>query len=196
MNYVPLSEVTDNIGRSPPRNRDKSTNLAVKVVGSGLHARRPASYSKPARRTNLATVPNDVLLPKLQSNNKIVYVDDTSVEAFSSTEFFNLRSKSNRLDSRYLFWFLKSRFFEFEKNRRCTGSVISTLPLSELGQIKIPLPANIAEQRRIAGVLNKANFIQQKCQEMHELVDVFINSIFLELFLNHRAGGRRNLSRQ
>ncbi len=63
---------------------------------------------------------------------------------------------------------------------KVTGT-ISNLSLGEIGNFKVPLPP-LAEQRRIAAILDKAEEIRAKRRATVALLDKLPQSIFLEMF--------------
>ncbi|HAU1368097.1 TPA: hypothetical protein F8R78_08095 [Legionella pneumophila] len=84
-----------------------------------------------------------------------------------------LKPLTNNLDEKYLYYFLKqaklpddagySRHFKFVK------------------RLEIPLPP-IAEQKRIAAILDKADAIRRKRQQAIELTEQLLRSVFLDIF--------------
>jgi type I restriction enzyme S subunit len=60
------------------------------------------------------------------------------------------------------------------------GSLVRARP-SEIARIEIPLPP-IAEQKRIAAILDKADGIRRKLQQSLRLSDDFLRSVFLDMF--------------
>lgn len=60
------------------------------------------------------------------------------------------------------------------------GSLVRARP-SEIARIEIPLPP-LAEQKRIASILDKADGIRRKLQQSLRLSDDFLRSVFLDMF--------------
>ena len=60
------------------------------------------------------------------------------------------------------------------------GSLVRARP-SEIARIEIPLPP-LAEQKRIAAILDKADAIRRKLQQSLRLSDDFLRSVFLDMF--------------
>lgn len=65
--------------------------------------------------------------------------------------------------------------------KRKTGSAIRRIVLSDLKQVRIPLPST-EEQRRIAAVLDKADFLRNKRREALVQLDRLAQSIFVCMF--------------
>lgn len=60
------------------------------------------------------------------------------------------------------------------------GSLVRARP-SEIARIEVPLPP-LAEQKRIAAILDKADAIRRKLQQSLRLSDDFLRSVFLDMF--------------
>ena len=83
------------------------------------------------------------------------------------------------VDTQYLGRFLQSRFTEIRSN--CTGATIPHVSKSHLLAIDVPLPP-LAEQKRIAAILDKADAIRRKRQQAIQLADDCLRAVFLEMF--------------
>ncbi|HDZ8837451.1 restriction endonuclease subunit S [Aeromonas veronii] len=87
--------------------------------------------------------------------------------------------KPSQLYSRYLFYFMDKYL---EKLRiQSIGGVIKYIKLGMLTDAEIPLPP-LAEQKRIAAILDKADAIRQKRQQAIALADQFLRSAFIDMF--------------
>ena len=60
------------------------------------------------------------------------------------------------------------------------GSLVRARP-AEVERIEIPLPP-LAEQKRIAAILDKADAIRRKRQQAIQLADDFLRAVFLDMF--------------
>ncbi|MCW6037511.1 restriction endonuclease subunit S [Spirulina subsalsa FACHB-351] len=87
-----------------------------------------------------------------------------------------LRPKNN-IDIRYLCRYLE----RFDVVPFITGSTRGKLTKSAASKIPVPLPP-IAEQRRIAAILDKADGIRRKRQEAIRLTEELGRSLFLDMF--------------
>lgn len=91
-----------------------------------------------------------------------------------------IRAKPSKSDSGYLFYYLRSPAFR-AWTRKSAGANIKNIRKSELDQFEIPAPT-LSEQKRIATILNKADNIRHKREQMLAMADRFLGSTFLELF--------------
>ncbi|EGR2223370.1 restriction endonuclease subunit S [Vibrio parahaemolyticus] len=61
------------------------------------------------------------------------------------------------------------------------ATTVAIVSKSKFEELEIPLPP-LAEQKRIAAILDKADAIRQKRKQAIELADEFLRSVFLEMF--------------
>lgn len=91
-----------------------------------------------------------------------------------------------RLDKQYLRRFLESQGDHFEKFSR--GATVKGITREHLGRLAIPIPfpddprRSLAEQKRIAAILDKADAIRRRRQQAARLADTLIPSVFYEMF--------------
>lgn len=83
------------------------------------------------------------------------------------------------LDTKYLLYFL--RFYEPKLAQISTGSTFGAISRDDLENIRVPiLPP--PEQRRIAGILEKADRLRRQRHYVLELSSIYLQSVFLEMF--------------
>ena len=90
-----------------------------------------------------------------------------------------LRAKSPDLDMQYLWHWLATAKPVLEHSGR--GSTFKQVTRDAVESLSLPLPP-LAEQRRIAAILDKADAIRRKRRESIELLEEFLRSVFLEMF--------------
>lgn len=86
---------------------------------------------------------------------------------------------TNTVFSPYAGRFLQSKFNFLRDN--CTGATIPHISTPSLLGIKIPLPP-LAEQQKIASILDAADSLRQKDQQLIEKYNALSQSLFLEMF--------------
>jgi type I restriction enzyme S subunit len=96
-----------------------------------------------------------------------------------SQDITALSPDTSRLHPPYLVEFLKTRATHFESQAR--GATIKGITRQVLTDIQVPLPS-LAEQRRIAAVLDKADELRAKRRAALAELDTLTQSIFLEMF--------------
>lgn len=128
---------------------------------------------------------NDVLLAKItpcMENGKAAMVSGLpTLVGCGSTEYHVLRAREGTWP-RYLFHSVWNEPFRNLAAKNMTGSAgQKRVPRSFLECHKIPLPS-LAEQKRIAVILDKADAIRRKLQQSLRLSDDFLRSVFLDMF--------------
>jgi len=83
--------------------------------------------------------------------------------------------------SPYLAYFFKSPNYWYQIGGMASGATLPGVNASKLAELEFPLPP-IAEQKRIAAILDRADAIRQKRKQAIELADEFLRSVFLDMF--------------
>lgn len=127
--------------------------------------------------------PGDVLLSKIVPHIRRCWVVPAKGEhrQIGSGEWIIFRDK--RFDSSFLKHFLTSNVFHSQFMNTVAGvggSLVRARP-AEVERIEIPLPP-LAEQKRIAAILDKADAIRRKRQQAIQLADEFLRAVFLDMF--------------
>jgi type I restriction enzyme S subunit len=129
-------------------------------------------------------VSGDLLVAKITpcfENGKIAEAVIRRRVGFGSTEFHVIRPGAS-LDARYALHYLRQPWVRVQGARRMTGSAGQRrVPEDFLAALQIPVPA-LAEQRRIAAILDKADELRAKRREALAKLDTLTQSIFLEMF--------------
>ncbi len=127
----------------------------------------------------------DVLLAKITpcfENGKIAQAILSKRIGFGSTEFHVIRPRTDKLDARYTHHYLRLDRIRVAGERRMTGSGGQRrVPEAYLAELEIPLPP-LAEQRRIAEVLDRAEALRAKRRAALAQLDSLTQSLFLDLF--------------
>ena len=92
-----------------------------------------------------------------------------------------LRGKPKILSQEYLLYALKTLFVQRQLYERAASTTVLGIKQSELIQVKIPLPP-LAEQKRIAAILEKCDRLRRTRRYTLQLSDTFLQSVFLEMF--------------
>lgn len=83
------------------------------------------------------------------------------------------------VDSNYLYWCMK--FCAPKLAQQGSGTTFKEVSKTVVERFKIPLPP-IAEQKRIAEILDKADAVRRKRQEAIRLTEELLRSTFLDMF--------------
>lgn len=151
--------------------------------------RTVAGREAPSRARQLVST-GDVLVATVRPNlNAVAMVPDDLNSATASTGFCVLRPVPERLDSRYLFHWVRTPLFVGEMVKRATGASYPAVSDRIIGQSTIPLPP-LAEQRRLAEILDRADALRAKRRTALDRLDMARQSVFLDLFGDPAANDR------
>lgn len=139
-------------------------------------------YETKPSRANMEVKENDIIFAKMKDTMKIFRVSSNETKYIFSTGFSILRVMDyEMIHPDYVFYWLKSSYFQNQKNKECTGATQKAINESKLKKFKIPLPP-LQTQMKIVAILKKAERLKEWRKESDELTDVFLKSTFLEMF--------------
>jgi len=129
---------------------------------------------------------NDVLVAKITpcfENGKLAIADELPTEVgVGSTEFHVFRPDDQKLDGRYLYYLLRAPYVKIAGAMKMKGAVGQRrVPSEFFSRLKIPLPP-LAEQKRIAAILDAADKLRAKRREAIVQLDTLLQSTFLDMF--------------
>jgi type I restriction enzyme S subunit len=108
-------------------------------------------------------------------------VPDQLDGATASTGFCVLRARESKCDAGYLFHWVKSPAFVADMVNKATGASYPAVSDRIIFDSRLPLPS-LAEQRRIAEVLDRAEALRAKRRAALAQLDSLTQSLFLDLF--------------
>ena len=121
----------------------------------------------------------NVLYSKLRPYlNKVVLPDE---QGLATTELVPLCPDENRLDRKYLAYYLRSNRFVSWISDQVAGAKMPRVSMKVFWEHQIPLPP-LEEQKRIAAILDKADCVRRKRQQAIDLADDFLRCVFLDMF--------------
>ena len=120
--------------------------------------------------------PRSVLL---SSRAPIGLVAINTIPVCTNQGFKNLVPRNGAIDSDYLFWWLKCNNAHLQSLGR--GATFKEVSKAIVAGIQIPLPP-LAEQKRIAGILDAADALRAKRREALAQLDTLHQSTFLDMF--------------
>jgi len=162
--YIDLSSV----------DKDEKT-IVLKLV------QRVSAEDAPSRARQIVRS-GDILVSTVRPNlNGVAMVPAELDGAIASTGFCVLRSETERLDSKFLFHWVRSPQFIADMTRKATGASYPAVSDRIIHESLIPFP-DPSQQERIATLLDKADGILRKRREALKLADEFLRSAFLDLF--------------
>jgi type I restriction enzyme, S subunit len=133
-------------------------------------------------RARLVLKALDVLVSTVRPNlNAVAMVPPDLDGAIGSTGFTVLRPHPQRLDPRFLFYWVRTDAFVANMVKKGTGASYPAVSDRIVLDSKMPMPS-LSEQRRIADILDKADAIRRKRKEAIALTEELLRSAFLEMF--------------
>jgi len=103
---------------------------------------------------------------------------------------FILRVDNKISSSKYVFHFLRSPKGKGEILSDFRGATVGGISRGFLDKVNVPLPP-LAEQQRIASILDKAELVKRKRELAIEKLDELAQSIFIEMFGNPATNPKR-----
>tara|TARA_R110002167_G_scaffold188380_1_gene389985 strand:- start:47946 stop:49103 length:1158 start_codon:yes stop_codon:yes gene_type:complete len=98
-----------------------------------------------------------------------------------SNNLFKISFDLKVVDRNYLYLMLSSNVFQNVLQDQMKGGIQKHLGHQTISRQEIPLPP-LAEQKRIAAILDKADAIRRKRKQAIQLADDFLRSVFLDMF--------------
>lgn len=174
-----------------PRADNVSDDASVSFVGmadldatAGLTLRCNMRRFGEVRRGYTTFRDGDILIAKITpcfENNKIGQARLQTPVGAGSTEFHVLRPQETLFD-RYALHFLRQQRIRSQGELRMTGSAGQRrIPANYLSALTIPLPP-LDEQRRIAAILDKADSLRMKYQQISTALAQVCSSIYIHMF--------------
>jgi len=115
-------------------------------------------------------------------HNKITWAKKEHLPLCLNTSTIRFKTlDENVLDIKYFSYFLKTRLFADQLSRLITGSAQLNFGPSHLKQISLPLPP-LTTQKRIAEILDAADALRRKDQELLKKYDELAQAIFIDMF--------------
>lgn len=180
-NTIPLGEVVAFSREAVPPEAIKSGTRYVgleNITGDGQICGVRGVDNGDLASTKFSFTPRHVLYGKLRPYLRKIARPD--FDGICSTDILPLLP-SPRVDRDYLAQFLRLDSSVAFAESRSVGVNLPRISPTVLGTLEIPLPP-LAEQRRIAAILDKADALRQKRRLALQKLDSLAQSIFLDMF--------------
>ena len=112
-------------------------------------------------------------------------VGPTNLAPFTCCLGRGLSAIRAKRDTDYLYLFRFMRFYAPELEKAGKGSTFESITRDDFAEIFLPLPS-LEEQRRIAGILERADRLRRLRLQALEISDTYLQSVFLEMFGNEQ----------
>lgn len=185
--HVPIKDCVENISTTNPL-KFKSNEKFIYVDLSSINQTSKVietkkvieSHTAPSRARQII-YDGDVLISTVRPNlNGVAKVNSEFNNTIASTGFCILRANKNIVDSDYLFNWVKTNNFINEMVKQATGASYPAVSDKMILNSLIPLPP-LAEQKRIATILDKANEIKAKRELALAKLDKLAESVFQDI---------------
>lgn len=184
---VPIRRLTAPVAPWNPRSAPETTFRYVDIAAIDRRTKTLLAVptlritAAPARARQILRT-DDVLISTVRPNlNAVARVPPEYDGAIGSTGFCVLRAIRDRLDARYLLHWVRSNSFVAEMTRRATGANYPAVSDAVVKDSQIPLPS-LAEQRRIADLLDRADAVLRKREAVVTVADDLAMAAFDEAF--------------
>lgn len=192
MNSAPLGELLVKVqsgfacGEQDPNGifQFRMHNIS-KDGGLAVDSRRRIPVGAHRRVEQFELFPGDVLFNATNSPDNVgksALIRDLDEFTVFSNHFLRLRPDPGWLDSAYLWRWMQSEYQRGLFRGMCRQWVNqATVDRESLLSLRIPLP-NVEEQRRIAGILDRADAIRAKRRQVLAHIDTLIQAVFHDMF--------------
>jgi len=127
-------------------------------------------------------LPGDVVIAKLGDPCGVAcVVPKAAGEGVIVADIVRFRGNPNKVDHQFLVHFINSPIARVFIDREAKGTTRQRVNLANFKKLPVPLPP-IAEQKRIAAILDKAEELRGLRRKALEQLDALTQSIFLEMF--------------
>lgn len=92
-----------------------------------------------------------------------------------------IRPNQNKVDNRWLMHTINSPVMRQRINEYVTGTTRQRISRGNFSKLKVSVPS-LAEQRRIAAILDQADVLRQKRQQAIEKLDQLLQATFIDMF--------------
>ncbi len=175
---------TIQIGKTPSRHesdywRDGTHAwLSIADMNQGRYLNNTKEYITDlgVKASNIKLIPKNTLV--LSYKLSIGKVGITQKPMYTNEAIASLTELDSQVDINYLYWALQHIDLLENADRAAMGKTLNKAKLSE---VKIPLPP-LAEQRRIASILDQADELRQKRQQAIEKLDQLLQATFIDIF--------------
>lgn len=165
-------------GQSPPSSEYNKNGKGVPFFQgkADFGLTNPVTRNWTTKTTKLS-VPDDILI---SVRAPVGSVNINNIDACIGRGLSAIRVNKN-ISRDYVYQYLKVN--EKRISKMGVGSTFTAINQKDLASIEIPIPENLADQIRIAEVLTKVETLIQQRKESIDLLDDFLRSTFLDMFV-------------
>lgn len=138
--------------------------------------------NKPSRANRIGSI-DDLLFAAMKGTKKVLLINNENKDYIYSTGFVFLKCKDNMLPS-YLYWYLKSDYFNNQKDKYSTGATMQAISKNDIKKINISVVPSINEQIKRVDNLLKINSAISTCKKQIDDLNKYKASLYNEMFVN------------
>ncbi|MBP7776375.1 MAG: restriction endonuclease subunit S [Acidobacteria bacterium] len=147
------------------------------LVGKRIHKTGREITKAGLASCSAALLPAGAVL--LSSRAPIGHVAIAAVAMATNQGFKSLVPRSDTAEPTYLYWWLKAHRSHLESLGN--GATFKEISKATVARVEVPLPP-LAEQRRIADILDRADAMRAKRREAIALLDSLTQAVFVDMF--------------
>ena len=187
MNLTPIRELVKKTHQLDPQKLGRDTFIYVDISSvdkdtKKISAPQILSVNDAPSRARKEIKADDVLVATVRPNlNGVAIVPSQYSNQIASTGFCVLRADVQKLDPTYLFYFSQTDYFVSHLTELSTGAGYPAVSDEDILDTHIPLPL-LPEQKRIAGLLARADRLRRLRRFTRAMGDSLLQSVFLEMF--------------
>jgi type I restriction enzyme S subunit len=126
--------------------------------------------------------PGDIVISKTGATiGKVAIIPSNFKIANTTASIGKISIDKQKADERFVFWAMKTPDFQKEMWKVSHKSAQPGFNVDDLKKFKIPLPP-LATQKRIADILDAADALRRKDQELLKKYDELAQAIFIDMF--------------
>ena len=123
---------------------------------------------------------NDILITSEAPFGEVFFWDSDE-KIVLSQRLFGVRCNENKVDPKFIYFYMASEMFQWELQSRATGTTVKGLRQPELLKCEIQLP-NIANQRKISYILSNIESKINVLKELNKNLEQLIKYIYINWF--------------
>lgn len=123
----------------------------------------------------------DILISLVGTFGKILVVPENFEPGIINPRLVRLSLDLDRIEPKFFSWFFQSPLAQLQMKLQSHGGTMGILNAKNIAGLFLPLPP-IAEQSRIAAILDKADAVRRKRKEAISLTEELLRSAFLDMF--------------
>jgi type I restriction enzyme S subunit len=151
------------------------------VLNNEIIAAQGVTYRSRPSRANMEVQEGDVICARMKATVKVLLITSNERECLFSTGFAVLRPKLGAVLPEYLMYYLRSNYFQAEKDKLAQGATQKAVNNSALQELRVPVPP-LETQKRVISVLTRSERINREREYANQLTDKTAQSLFANMF--------------